>query len=165
MAFTAEFKILGVRAGTCTQTIRPIGARPKERGDMLLLHGWTDRPYRSPWSWRIPEIMVTNVMRIKMDFWKGVYFYTLGRWENWDSFEVNQLASRDGFTAGAWRHPGLAMKDWFFHTYGELSMKDFHVIEWSGQKIIIDNMKKNGTFNPTPDEQKALSVSLSEREE
>ena len=53
-SFTYEPKIEGVRRGEIRQTIRPKGKRPVEVGDRILFHGWTGRPYRSPWSWRLP---------------------------------------------------------------------------------------------------------------
>jgi len=158
VAFTGEFKIERVRAGTCTQTIRPIGSRPKERGDELLLHGWEGRPYFTKWSWRIPGVVVSGVEKIAIDTFNGIYFYNTGRWETWNNLEVVNLALRDGFTRDDDHSPGEVMRDWFGGTYGPMLEKKFQIITWSGARIIIDNMKREGVFNPVPEEIEALKA-------
>lgn len=61
MALTYPPKIEPVQDGRCTQTIRK-GDKVSE-GDEILFHGWTDRAYRSPWSWR-KRVSVNAVINI-----------------------------------------------------------------------------------------------------
>lgn len=58
-------KIQDVRDGVCTQTIRPLGTRPKVVGDLVMFHGWTNGRY-SKWSWRTPYWTITTVFEIKI---------------------------------------------------------------------------------------------------
>ena len=108
-AFTHEPKIPGVRDGTITQTIRP-GRKIKE-GDYILYHGWTGRPYRSPWSWRL-QVLVTEVVDIDL--------YTTGRWRPLDAgprgvwaywHKLDDLAHQDGIA------DGQTMGEWFNQMY------------------------------------------------
>jgi hypothetical protein len=65
-ALTYEDKIGAVKDGRCKQTIRKLNPeRPTVPGDILLLHTWEARPYRSKWSWRgyyrVLDVMVINL--------------------------------------------------------------------------------------------------------
>jgi len=60
-ALTYKPKIEAVRNGTCRQTIR-INSKEKV-GDILLLHGWSSRPYFSTWNWRM-SVPVTEAIPI-----------------------------------------------------------------------------------------------------
>ena len=53
LPLTYEPKILDVREGGCTQTIRPLNpTNQKSVDDWVMFHGWSDKPYRSKWNWR-----------------------------------------------------------------------------------------------------------------
>ncbi|MFA4971981.1 MAG: hypothetical protein WC683_05160 [bacterium] len=52
-------KIAAVLAEECTQTIRP--GRRFAIGDLLSLHGWEGKPYRSKWSFRTPYWPLVSV--------------------------------------------------------------------------------------------------------
>jgi hypothetical protein len=65
LSLTYEPKVEAVKAGTCRQTIRPVGKGPRKRvGDLVSFHGWSGRPYRSSWSWRIPYTPLVEVIDI-----------------------------------------------------------------------------------------------------
>ncbi|MCD6468720.1 MAG: hypothetical protein J7L32_05380 [Thermoplasmata archaeon] len=62
MSFTYAPKIEAVRSGECRQTIRKVrGNRRIKEGDFIIFHGWSGKPYRSPWSWRL-KVKVTEVL-------------------------------------------------------------------------------------------------------
>jgi len=61
MSMTYQPKIEPVLSGDCLQTIRK--GRKFSVGDEILLHGWSGRPYRSPWSWR-KRVTVIETIRI-----------------------------------------------------------------------------------------------------
>ena len=84
IALTYEPKIAAVRQGTVRQTIRRVSKRVYKVGDKVVLHGWQDKPYRSPWNWRTEAFTLKEVERITMDMdgilaahtswpWGGVY--------------------------------------------------------------------------------------------
>ena len=80
MALTYPPKIEPVRTGRCTQTIRK-GDKVSE-GDQILFHGWTDRPYRSPWSWRL-AVEVTEVIPAELSN-RGMFIeQALHVWSSW----------------------------------------------------------------------------------
>ena len=55
LPLTYKPKIPDVLGGKCTQTIRPISyTKPKNKGDLVMFHGWSGKPYRSKWSFRTP---------------------------------------------------------------------------------------------------------------
>ena len=132
MAFTAEFKIEAVKNGTCNQTIRPLGKVMKMVGDRALLHGWSGRPYRSPWNWRIQYTNIVKVDNIKFDQSRGVFFYDQGEWCRWDSRTVHWLAVFDGFEGAG------DMLAWFKDAHGDLRGKWFQVITWDPEMSVSD---------------------------
>jgi len=102
MSFTYKEKIPAVIEGNIRQTIRPEvesekeGARKRiiRPGDTITFHGWEEKPYRSPWSFR-KEVTVTEVIPITI-FSKGIVFRETNQFELWDSDVVNELARLDG---------------------------------------------------------------------
>jgi len=64
-------KIPAVLSGECTQTIR--AGRRFKKGDLVMLHGWEGRPYRSKWSFRTPYYEIHTVWDVLV--WKtGILF-------------------------------------------------------------------------------------------
>ncbi len=55
-------KIPGVLNGSIWQTIR--AGRKYRVGDLVSFHGWSGRPYRSPWSFRTPYAALKAVIPI-----------------------------------------------------------------------------------------------------
>jgi hypothetical protein len=96
LALTYEPKTEAVRAGTCRQTIRPVGKGPEKAvGDLISFHGWKGRPYRSPWSWRTsytPLIEVIDII-VRPDFLmlKGLSFRF-----PWSDRGIQTIAEKDG---------------------------------------------------------------------
>jgi len=130
LPLTYEPKIPDVRSGKCTQTIRPISyTKPKKQKDLVMFHGWSDKPYRSKWNWRTPywEIIevfdihfVDNTDRIiirkSIDDYK---FFTMS------SKDTEKLAIKDGFENLE------QMINQFRKMYGEQFLeKVFTVIRW-----------------------------------
>lgn len=62
LPLTYEPKIAGVLDGTIRQTIRK-GCRYWE-GDEIAFHGWSGKPYRSPWSFRTGYYPLKEVYEI-----------------------------------------------------------------------------------------------------
>jgi len=91
-AFTYAPKILRVLAGELTQTIRPRGRAPVAVGDTILFHGWTGKPYRSPWSWR----RYTTVVAVASIYVTQSGIVPLP----WTHPSIDKLAQLDGFDNG-----------------------------------------------------------------
>ena len=103
LPLTYEPKIPDVLSGKCTQTIRPISyTKEKKVNDLIMFHGWSDKPYRSKWSFRTPYWRITKVfdIRFKKDYEnnrvilrKAVddFFHDLSL------DEMNNIATLDGF--------------------------------------------------------------------
>lgn len=98
LALTYEPKIPDVRAGKCTQTIRPCSQRPRRKDDLIMFHGWSGKPYRSKWNWRTPYWNVIEVLPIMIgsDFVESNPFLW-DKLHDFDTEEMNNLAIRDGF--------------------------------------------------------------------
>lgn len=89
-------KISGVLDGTIKQSIR-IDTDLKV-GDFVAFHGWSGKPYHSPWSFRTPymRITVASTIRIKTD---KVIFKDLQlpqRVKRIGDPYLDELAARDG---------------------------------------------------------------------
>ena len=113
LPLTYEPKIQPVIDGTIRQTIREVGkAGKKAEGDLISLHGWSGKPYRSPWSFRTPyqEIWMAEDIHIIPT---GMLHYHNGKFQkevNWDSWEMNHLAVYDGIVPPT----GTALRDVLF---------------------------------------------------
>ena len=94
-AFTYKPKIKAVQAGTCTQTIRLRGIDPVEIGDYILFHGWSGKPYKSEWSWRL-KVRVTEVWNVFMRTDGIIPPDWPPRLIAWTDPFVNDIAKRDG---------------------------------------------------------------------
>ena len=59
LSMTYQPKIEGVRRLEVRRTTRIYNeANPFEMGDFALIHGWSGKPYRSPWNWRMPKMPI-----------------------------------------------------------------------------------------------------------
>lgn len=99
-------KIPGVVGGDIRQTIRVNLKDPLEVGDMIAFHGWQDRPYRSPWSFRTEWFklkQVNNILLFPYGIISGGLFYT------WDSCFCELLATLDGIKPNPGEYPGRAL--------------------------------------------------------
>ena len=86
-AISYKPKIEPVLDGRCIQTIR--AGRNVSVGDEILFHGWSGRPYRSKWAWRM-RVVVTQVTLITMN----KYGVQIGhQFHIWNS--LDELASLD----------------------------------------------------------------------
>ena len=132
LPLTYEPKIPNVLCGKCTQTIRPISyTKTKKVNDLIMFHGWSDKPYRSKWSFRTPYWRITKVfdIRFKKDYEnnrvilrKAVddFFHDLS------VDEMNAIAILDGF------ENIKEMMIEFYEMYGEkIYEMIFTVIRWN----------------------------------
>jgi len=90
---TYEPKIAGVRDGTIRQTIRA-GAKYRI-GDLVSFHGWSGRPYRSPWSFRTEYHPLTTARNIRI-VPGGIVFPGPLHEEYYAWRALDDLARRDG---------------------------------------------------------------------
>jgi len=121
MAMTYAPKEQPVQAGTCTQTIRR--GEKVNVGDEILFHGWSDRPYRSPWSWR-KKVTVTWVMTTFMSADEGVQFDHI--MFPWGSSIASKLAAEDGIVPPT----GTALRDVLFPTNNKYREGMHQIIRW-----------------------------------
>ena len=140
-SFTYGPKIQAVRSGECKQTIRPLGSRPVNQGDIITFHGWDGQPYRSKWSWRVMAV-VSGVEYIGLT---KTGFYTVSKtipypemmyykFHTWDSRKGNDLAKLDFIQPPTGKELGK-----LFNSMYKLPDRDseidkptkFQVIKWS----------------------------------
>jgi len=98
LSLTYEPKIPAVRNGSCTQTIRPLGSVEKHVGDWVMFHGWSDKPYRSPWSWRTSYWELEYTASVK--FYPGQMFevFTVTEPVAYPKEKMDEIARRDWFS-------------------------------------------------------------------
>ena len=86
-------KIPGVIDGTIRQTIR-VGTKFRV-GDLVSFHGWSGKPYRSPWSFRTDYFVLTAARCILIlpggIVWPGAMHDEYYAWR-----ALDDLAARDG---------------------------------------------------------------------
>ena len=126
-AFTYEPKIPDVCCGNCTQTIRPDGKKPIEIGDIILFHGWSERPYHSEWSWRL-KVEVIYVKRYWINI-QGIQCFrnnTLTKYE-WDSKILDRLALLDGIVPAK----GIELKKVLLQMHDLSKEVPFKIIRWA----------------------------------
>lgn len=70
LPLTYKPKIQGVMDGTITQSIR---LTDLQVGDFIAFHGWSGKPYHSPWSFRTPMMQIRHAepITIRKD---SIYF-------------------------------------------------------------------------------------------
>ena len=97
-ALTYKPKIDAVLSGDCSQTIRT--GRNVSVGDEILFHGWSGKPYRSTWSWRM-RVVVTECIDIfisesGIDYWAN-YRYSNCRYLKcaWGGHACKVFAEKD----------------------------------------------------------------------
>ena len=126
-AFTYAPKIEGVKDGTITQTIRP--GMKLRKGDEILFHGWSDKPYRSPWNWR-RRVTVTEV-RIILIFSDGFVVENASLIVPWKG--LDDIAILDGIEPIDDHSPGESMGALFNKMYPRIKDDFFlsQIITWS----------------------------------
>jgi len=109
-------KIQAVKDGDCRQTIRPFKPdNPKEEGDLVHLHGWAGKPYRSKWEPRMPE---GGYWPIKSTF--KLSFYEHMPTEHGGIGMRYEVPSKEKWIiARDWLRDTVATADWFA-TYQEM---------------------------------------------
>jgi len=115
VSLTYQPKIRGVMDGTIRQTIRKIGmAGEKWPGDLISFHGWSGRPYRSPWSWRLPYTPITFAEPIRA-FAEGIQWPLQDDPDcgiySWDSLFCRALAQLDGIYPATGQHLKTVLMD------------------------------------------------------
>lgn len=93
LPLTYSPKISRVLDGSITQSIR-IDTNLQE-GDFIAFHGWSGKPYHSPWSFRTPfmELTMATPIHVKKD---SIYFPESGETYKRPSGFLNTLAALDG---------------------------------------------------------------------
>ena len=99
LPLTYEPKIPDVRCGKCTQTIRPKSeTKPKHQFDLVMFHGWEDRPYRSCWNWRTPYWLIKDVRtNLKITSTQIVSFPDTSLEDILTQEQSDEIARLDGF--------------------------------------------------------------------
>ena len=93
LSLTYRPKVIPVLTGKCQQTIRT--GRRFRKGDLIMFHGWTGRPYRSPWSFRTPYYWIKDVIDIEITPDCLIDCMTLAGM-SWESPEMDEIARLDG---------------------------------------------------------------------
>jgi hypothetical protein len=137
LSMTYGPKIEGVRNGTIRQTVRRLNPdNPFELGDKLLFHGWAEKPYRSPWDWRLKaEVQELDWLKVDSLYWVLVnheslthagYGTAAGPW-GCQHDVIDGIAKADGIEPPT----GLGLKAVLERFHGPfISEKEFQVIRW-----------------------------------
>jgi hypothetical protein len=128
LAITYQPKIEGVKNGAIRQTIRPLSKVPRKVGDKLLLHGWSGKPYRSPWNWRM-EGQIFSALRIDCTDYGVLDGGFPESWrQKWVSWQVDRIAELDGISPPT----GLQLKHVLESYHGKFTDKpvQMQVIRW-----------------------------------
>jgi len=147
MSMTYGPKIEGVRNGTIRQTIRKYNPkRPFKLGDKLLIHGWSGKPYGSPWSWRMESVVteldhlwVDNMVWVLKDHYDLTHEGYASSMHVWDRPHphIEKIAKDDGIVPPTPMELLKVLED--FHgkfprsgllIYGDPPMAEFQVIRW-----------------------------------
>lgn len=134
-------KVQAVRSGACRRTTRMYNEnKPFVVDDLILIHGWTGRPYWSPWSWRMPKERIRKVIDMvvtdsTLTFWQDpISGRPIGSESlrllilTWHDHEVDELARLDGIVPAS----GLeyrAVLERFHGKFTEVPVR-FQIIEW-----------------------------------
>jgi len=134
LPLTYEPKIPDVLNGKCTQTIRSISySKSKEKGDLVMFHGWSDKPYQSKWSFRTPYWEIIQSFDFHFEMENGnISIRKADEFTNFHTIsnkEIHRIAVLDGFKN---------IRDLYaeFHRmYGDdICEKIFTVIRWKWTK-------------------------------
>ena len=136
-ALTYAPKIEKVKEGKVRTTIRKSHKIKPE--DVLVLHGWKDRPYRSPWTWRL-SLIVDKVQYI-LAYEEGIVYVAdltttgyktrvayLNFWH-----ELDLLAKRDGVPNG--NKLGEFMKQYKLESFQGGKGFPMQIIHWDWPPI------------------------------
>jgi len=123
MAITYAPKEAAVQSGDCCQTIRK--GDKVSVGDEILFHGWSGRPYRSPWSWR-RQVVVSEVLPIRVRHNIGIEL--LGEWSRWSSQFVDDIAATDFIDPPT----GIALRNVLFGYNNSINTTEltYQIIRW-----------------------------------
>ena len=134
-AFTYKPKIVAVLKGECAQTIRPLGKEPTFTGDTTTFHGWSGRPYWSPWTWRM-EVQIIEAFNIEVSnleiIQNGVHW-------PWNSSFATMLARLDHIVPPT----GEQLKKVLFLLNPDCNLgkrATFQVIRWNPDERRISNI-------------------------
>jgi len=145
LPLTYEPKINGVLNGSIFQSIRVDTIL--EIGDLIAFHGWSGKPYKSPWSFRTPylEINWAEPIRIHKDF---IYYpWEKKKFKIGDS-ELNYLAALDGIQPAT----GEELLRILHEYHGPETLKG-KIIRWNPAPIIKQNEMLGGNMEilkPSP---------------
>ncbi|MCK9593433.1 MAG: hypothetical protein M0Q91_15615 [Methanoregula sp.] len=118
-------KIQPVIEGRCRQTIR--AGRKFSMGDQVSFHGWSGKPYRSPWSFRTPYYTLIDVLDIWI--WKSKFCFEKSgypiRFE--DNPVSNNWAELDGIYPPTGEELGNVLNK--FHKIGPFGLPG-QIIRW-----------------------------------
>ena len=139
VSMTYPPKITGVRNGTIRQTIRAYNPKfPFKLDDKLLIHGWSGKPYRSPWSWRIDGVVKElDHLWVDSDAWVLKDHYDLTHSGSatalnpWDTPHrlIENIAKADGIDPPT--PIGLkTVLETFHGSFPDDEMLEFQVIRW-----------------------------------
>lgn len=124
MSMTYLPKIPAVLSGECTQTIRTKGKKQKCAGDIITLHGWSGKAYRSKWSWR-KRVVVYEVIDIQIS---SVGMRIDGNLHAWTSWYPGRLAEYDFIDPPT----GEGLRDVLFGLNGAPDgPEEYQIIRWT----------------------------------
>ena len=117
-------KIEAVKSGECRQTIRR-GWRFWV-GDEILFHGWSGKPYRSKWDWRL-RVKLFNVHDVILSEDLVEEEWALNKWtHHWDGAVMNFVAKEDHIDPPT----GPALKDLLKEMYGKDWEGKYQILVW-----------------------------------
>ena len=128
LPLTYKPKIPDVRSGKCTQTIRPVSdVKHKQVGDWIMFHGWSGKPYRSPWSFRTPYWKIIYVSPI---YFEDDSIFSVLPERELSLEDCENIAVQDGFVNS------IHLLEQFESMYGD-KMFDitFEIIRWNPNQL------------------------------
>ncbi len=133
LPLTYKPKIPGVLAGEINQSIRVDHEETKrdlQVGDHVAFHGWSGRPYHSPWSFRTPfcKVIEAHPISVRKD---SIYFSEEKLILKSDDPVLDKLAALDGIEPPTGRE--LIRVLHLMHGFGTLKGK---VLRWDPEPMI-----------------------------
>ena len=157
-AFTYQPKIRAVIDRECGQTIRPLREyvpihKRIKVGDIIMFHGWQDKPYRSKWSpWTLSAV-VSDVEELRID---RPYGFTIVRHDpparfvgSWDGPLGHLLARLDGIDPPTGRDLYKVLTSFS----GSIQGMTFQIIRWDLDTAVLEN-----TIEETRDDDEEVTI-------